>query len=178
MKKLFLISLLTILLNPTIWLPSASFAQKKERWDVKILSDGFKPSDSIVKTTVAEVEKLPLVKVRNRTPRMESERQTIEITGKITRKSLEADGDYHIEVSDGTCKDSTIACEAVNPRLAPKSSVLAKLKAVRLSCASLSVGDTVTVTGNTFQDKFHNPSPHRIRNFKEIHPITKIVKAI
>lgn len=154
-----------------------SFAQVHERWDVKTLSDGFKPSLSSAKTTtVKKIGAMPRIRVKNTQPRLNFEKQVFKITGTVSRKTLENDGDYHIELSDGSLGDSTIACESVDPAndSAKKSSLLPKFKSVRMKAKSLSVGDKVTITGVLFQDKYHNPSPLRIRNFKELHPILKI----
>ena len=125
------------------------------------------------KITVADLEKLPLIKVGNQTVRLPSEKVLIQMTGKIIRKSLEADGDYHVEISDVSCKDSTVATEFVSPadKYAKESPYIENFTKVRAFILGKKVGDRITVTGLEFQDKFHSPSPHRIRNFKEIHPV-------
>ena len=157
-------------------LATTAFAQPKERAKVKTLSDGFQPDFSkVVKVIVADVERLPLVRVGRETPRMKSEEQLLQITGTIRRIKLEADGDYHIEVSDGTM-DSTVVCEVVDPLYSTKSVCLARLESARLAAKQLSVGDKVTFTGLRFSDFRHSPSPRRTRNFIEIHPVLIIRK--
>ena len=162
---------------------SFSYAQVHERWDVKTLSDGFIPDTSKVKkVTVAKIEIIKKVKIRNTQPRLNFEKQVIQITGTISRIQLEkgttkspGDMDYHIEVTDGTMSDSTMVCEAVDPndQSASSSPYISNFKAVRKIAEQLKVGDKVIFTGMLFQDKYHSPSPHRTRNFLEMHPIIK-----
>ena len=143
--------------------------------DVKILSDGFIPDLTQVKqVTVAETGSIPRNKgVKNNQPRLNFEKTVIQITGTVKRKALESDGDFHIEVSDGSLDDSTLVCEAPDPN---DSSVMLStekdsIAAVRNVVQNLHVGDRVTFTGIEFEDKIHSPSPHRTRNFIEMHPI-------
>lgn len=157
-------------------LATAAFAQPKERAAVKTLSDGFQPDlTHVQKVTVRSIEALPLVKVGHETPRMKSEEQVLQITGTIQRIKLEADGDVHAEVTDDTM-DSTVVCEVVDPLYSTKSVMLTKLEAARLAAKRLEVGDKVTFVGLRFQDVFHSPSPHRTRNFIELHPVLGVKK--
>lgn len=161
----------------------ASYAQVHERWDVKTLSDGFVPdTNKVKKITVAKIEPILKVPVRNTQPRLNFEKQVIRITGTIRRVQLEkgtaakpGDMDYHIEVSDGTIGDSTFVCEAVDPEnsVAKTSRYISNFIKVRMLAGQLKVGDKVTFTGILFQDKFHSPSKLRTRNFLEMHPILK-----
>lgn len=154
------------------------YSQDHERWPVKVLSDKFIPdTNKSLPITVAEMHTWPRQKVGNTTPRMSTEKQVVTITGTITRMALEADGDYHIEVSDGTLSDSAMVCECVDPTLpvAAKSPFISQFKAVRAVVSKCKVGTKVNFTGVLFQDKFHSPSPKRTRNFIEIHPIIKAV---
>jgi hypothetical protein len=162
------------------------YPQKHERWDVKTLTDGFIPDTSHVKkVTVAKIQPIPKVRIRNTQTRLNFEKQVIKITGTITRIQLEkgstakpGDMDYHIEVTDGTMGDSTFVCEAVNPDDdgADASPYVSNFKKVRTLAEHLKVGDKVTFTGMLFQDKYHSPSQLRTRNFLEMHPILKAKK--
>jgi hypothetical protein len=101
----------------------------------------------------------------------------IKITGTVTRIALEngaaGDMDYHIEISDGTLDDSTLVCESVDPNdpAVVHSTERDSIQNVRKVVKKLKVGDKVTFTGIEFEDKVHKPSPHRTRNFIEMHPI-------
>jgi hypothetical protein len=150
-------------------------SQVHERWDVKTVTDGFTPGRQVKKITVAQIEVKPKIPVRNTQPRLNFEKQLVVLTGTVKRCAHEADGDYHIEVSDGSIDDSTMVCEAVDPEnsAAAQSPVLADFKAVRAVVTTIKVGMKVKFTGLLFQDKFHSPSPLRTRNFVEIHPILK-----
>ncbi len=155
------------------------FAQEHERWDVKTLTDGFSPDISSAKRiTVAKIESIRKVPVRNNQPRLNMEKQVVTITGTIRRVQLESDGDYHIEVGDGSMQDSTFVCEAVDPTnlVAATSGNLTYFTAVRSVASTLHVGDKVTFSGVIFQDKYHSPSPYRTRNFVEMHPILRAIK--
>ncbi len=148
--------------------------QEHERWDVKTLTDGFSPAmNAPAKITVAAIEPKVKIPVRNTQPRLNFEKRLVKITGTIKRKSLETDGDYHIEISDGTLGDSTFVCESVDPNnsIAATSPYVANFKNVRNVLNTKNVGDRVTFTGLLFQDKFHSPSKNRTRNFVEMHPI-------
>jgi hypothetical protein len=158
------------------------FAQKHQRWDVKTLSDGFTPNLSHPKkVTVASMGAIVRNKgVKNNQPRLNFEKKVIRITGTITRIQLEkgtavkpGDMDYHIEVSDGTLGDSTLVCESVDPAddAVPNSTEKDSIQKVRNVVKNLKKGDKVTFTGIEFEDKIHSPSPHRTRNFIEMHPI-------
>ncbi len=154
-------------------------AQTHERWDVKTITDGFIPNmQTAKKVSVASIARIAKIGVRNTQPRLNFEKRVITITGTITRIKLETDGDYHIEVSDGTLNDSTLVCEAVNPDLpvAKKSPMVSKFTSVRTVVSNLKKDDQVIFTGILFQDKYHSPSPNRTRNFLEIHPILKAKK--
>jgi hypothetical protein len=152
-----------------------NYAQVHERWDVKTLTDGFQPTGPAKKITVAKIEPKPKIGVRNTQPRLNFEKQLITITGTISRIALEADGDYHIEVTDGSVGDSTLVCEAVDPTnsVTAQSPSINDFIAVRKVVQNLKKGNKVRFTGMLFQDKSHSPSPFRIRNFLEIHPIIK-----
>lgn len=168
MKILFLLIYLSIT-DLTI------YAQVHERWDVKTITDGFQPGDQVIKVTVAKIESKAKIGVRNTQPRLNFEKQVISVTGTISRKALEADGDFHIEVTDGSIGDSTLVCESVDPEnsAAAQSPVISNFRTVRQIVKNLKVGDKVRFTGMLFQDKYHSPSQFRIRNFLEIHPILK-----
>lgn len=156
---------------------TATNTQVHERWDVKTLTNGYTPNVlSAKRTSVAIIEKTSKVPVRNTQPRLNFEKRVITIRGKITRLILESDGDYHIEISDGSLGDSTIVCEAVNPQAAVNSTCYTYIRSVRNTVTHLSLNENVEFTGMLFQDKYHNPSPNRIRNFLEIHPILKAKK--
>lgn len=159
--------ILTLLL-----LATSAFAQPKERAPVKTLSDGFQPDPTRVKLEhVSSIAAMPLEHVTRTTPRLKSEEQVVELTGTITRIAHEADGDYHIEIADGTLDDSTVVCEAVDPRYSTESAFLPELEAARLAAKRLRVGERMTFVGLEFQDIPHSPSPMRTRNFREIHPV-------
>jgi hypothetical protein len=96
-------------------LAHSGYSQIHERWDVKTINDGFQPVGPVKKVTVAQVAQKPKIGVRNTQPRLNFEKQEISITGTIIRIQLEGDGDYHIEVTDGSLGDSTLVCEAVDP---------------------------------------------------------------
>jgi hypothetical protein len=148
--------------------------QEHERWDVKTLTDGFTPNlNSVQKVTVAKIEPKAKIRVRNNQPRLNFEKQVVKISGKISDIKLEDDGDYHIEVTDGTMDDSTMVCEAVDPsnHTTANSPYASKFRTVRAKVSQLHKGDQVTFTGVLFQDKYHSPSTHRTRNFVEMHPI-------
>jgi hypothetical protein len=150
----------------------SGYGQTKERWNIKTLTDGFSPASAPIKKTVADLAILPVTKVGNQTVRLPKEKSLIEISGVITRIAKEADGDLHIEIK-GNYKDSTLVCEFVDPlnEMAAESPYLKKFIAARRTILGKKIGDSITVTGVLFQDKFHSPSPHRIRNFLEIHPV-------
>jgi len=145
----------------TLWIfCSVASAQIHERWDVKTLGDGFKPDTANARRiNVKEISLIPKVRVGNTTPRMDREKEVVRIEGTISRIQLENDGDYHIEVTDGTLGDSTADCEIPE--------VFAELHSY---ASHKKVGDPITVIGPLFQDKFHKPSKWRTRNFWEIHP--------
>ncbi len=135
-----------------------------EREPVKNLLDGFIPDTTNVRVyTVKEIASFKRVRVGNSNPRMESEKQVMQLSGTVSRISLETDGDYHIEITDGSLKDSTAVCE-----------VPSCFKSVHKQASVIKKGQKITVTGIKYQDKFHSPSPHRTRNFVEIHPVYKI----
>ena len=160
-------------------------AQTHQRWDVKTLTDGFKPDTTHVKKiTVAKIEPIAKVRIKDTQPRLNFEKQVIKITGTVSRIQLEkgtaskpGDMDYHIEVTDDSM-DSTFVCEAVNPNdeSAKKSNYVTEVKKDRAIAKKLKVGDKVTFIGVLFQDKYHKPSPLRTRNFLEMHPILKAKK--
>lgn len=114
-EKIFIILIVFVSLR--------SYTQVHERWDVKTLNDVFIPDTSKVKKIkVAKIKPIPKVPIRNTQPRMNFEKQVIQITGSISRIQLEkgtaaksGDMDYHIEVTDGTMNDSTMVCQAVDP---------------------------------------------------------------
>lgn len=170
--RIFL-SLLTLLAFTHV-----AFSQIHERWDVKTISDGFQPTGPVKKVTVAKIAQKAKIGVRNNQPRLNFEKQEISITGTISRIQLESDGDYHIEVTDGTLDDSTLVCESVDPAnsFAAQAPMIDDFKTVRALVTTLKKGDKVRFTGLEFQDRFHSPSPHRTRNFLEIHPIIKAEK--
>lgn len=171
MKQLFFILSITMSFN--------AIGQVHERWDVKTLTDGFDPNMSAISNvTVARIHNRVKIPVRNTQPRLNFERQIVRISGTITRIQHEDDGDYHIEISDGTLGDSTVVCEAVDPSNAvtATSPYVDKFQQVRNVASSLHVGDKATFTGLLFQDKFHSPSKSRTRNFVEIHPILVATK--
>ena len=180
MKRILWIIILFLLLDPC-------FAQKHQRWDVKTLSDGFTPDLSHAKkVTVASMGAIVRNKgVKNNQPRLNLEKSVIKITGTIARIELEkgttakpGDMDYHIEISDGTLGDSTLVCESVDPDdpAVANSSEKDRIKEVRDVVKTLKVGDKVRFVGIEFEDKIHSPSPHRTRNFIEMHPILKAKK--
>lgn len=149
-------------------------AQIHERWDVKTLTDGFSPViSSATKTTVAKMAKKAKVGVRNNTPRMNFEKKVVRITGTIAKKVHESDGDFHIEVTDGTLGDSTLACESVDPAnsAAANSPFVTQFQSVRGVIEGKKVGDKVTLTGVIFQDKKHGKPTKRTGNYLEMHPI-------
>ncbi len=148
---------------------TVAFSQPKDRLATKNILDGFTAKGTPKKYTVAELEKLPLIKVGNSTPRLKEEEQLIQVTGKIVLIKHELDGDIHCEVSDGTCKDSTIACEFPEPTLT-KSPFNPQFIKARRFILGKKVGDTVTITGVFFQDKKHGRTTKRIQNYLEIHP--------
>jgi len=174
----------TFIINSLILLISlCSYAQVHQRWDVKTLTDGFVPDTiNVKKVTVKQIQAKPRIKVKNTQARMNSEKKVVRITGTITRIELEAgadgDGDYHIEVTDSTIGDSTFVCEAVDPdnSITKNSPYAGNFIKVRKVVKDLKKGDKVTFTGVLFQDKYHSPSPHRTRNFVEMHPILKARK--
>ncbi len=150
--------------------------QEHERWDIKTLTDGFKPDMSDpVPESVAVLGKRKIIRVGNNTPRMGLERTIIKVSGTVVGLPAETDGDIHVELKDNS-SDSTIACEAVNPddSVVERSPYLDKFKIVRAKVAGLKIGDQVTFTGVLFQDKYHNPTKMRIRNFLEVHPILSV----
>lgn len=156
-----------------------SFAQVHERWNVKTVTDGFIPNfNNLKKITVAQIEPKPKIPVRNTQPRLNIEKQMVAISGTVSRVALESDGDYHIEITDNSMADSSFVCEAVNPGLpvAATSPMVTKFRSVYTVARKLKVGDTVKFTGLLFQDKYHSPSPHRTRNFVEMHPILMVTK--
>ncbi len=151
-----------------------SISQVHERWNVKTVTDKFSPNfHQIRKITIAQIEPKPKIPVRNTQPRLNFEKQIVSITGTVSRISLEADGDYHIEITDESMGDSSLVCEAVNPSLpvAAKSKMVSRFRSVYKIAKNLNVGDSVEFTGLLFQDKFHSPSPPRTRNFVEMHPV-------
>lgn len=158
-----------------IFFVSTSFAQTHERWDIKTLTDNQTINTTPKVVSVSQVGKVTKIKVRNATPRMKHEHNTITLKGVVSRIALETDGDYHIEVKQSG-SDSTVACEAVDPTntITATSPFINDFKTVRSKAKTLKVGSHVTITGVMFQDKYHNPSPNRTRNFVEIHPILKI----
>ncbi|HEY8687693.1 MAG TPA: hypothetical protein VIM07_00545 [Chitinophagaceae bacterium] len=165
--KIIVILFLVIINTP-------AYSQVHERWDVKTITDNFSPDfNSIRKITVAKIEPKPKIRVQNTQPRLNFEKQMVSISGTVSRIALESDGDYHIEITDGTMGDSSFVCEAVNPSLsvASGSKMVSHFKTVYKTAKNLKVGNNVEFTGILFQDKFHNPSPNRTRNFVEMHPI-------
>jgi len=170
----------TFIITIFIFLSGAcAFAQVHQRWDVKTLTDGFVPdTNNVKKVTVKTIHAKEKTRVKDTQPRLNFETQIVSITGTITTIKLEGDGDYHIEISDNTLGDSTFVCEAVDPAnaITLHSAYINDFKRVRIVAETLKVGDKITFTGILFQDKYHKPSPHRTRNFLEMHPILKAEK--
>ena len=163
---------------------ASGYAQKHERWDVKTVTDGFKPNfKSKQKVTVNKMHERTKIPVKSAQPRLNFEKKLATITGTVVRIKLESgidgDNDYHIEIADGTLDDSTVVCEAVDPEdsSAATSPMLSRFEKVRKLAKQLKLGDKVTFTGLLFQDKYHSPSQHRTRNFVEIHPILTAKRA-
>ena len=92
---------------------------------------------------------------------------------------LEADGDYHLVVSDGT---QTMIVEIPDPACAGGSPLLSQMKAARAAfdvrhapvpSTPVSEGETVTLTGVAFFDVFHSQTGVA-SNAIELHPVLSI----
>jgi hypothetical protein len=155
--------------------PSGLLGQIHERWDVKTLTDGTKldlKKIASVTTYIIDTRKIDIVgKTTSRLLPLET--HVVKLTGRIVRKTLEGDGDYHVELADATSR-SSVVCEFVDPAntVAKNSPYISYFRASRLKIAQYRLGDTITVIGVLFQDMRHGrPSPLRTRNYLEVHPV-------
>ncbi len=155
-----------------------------ERWHVKILTDAAVSTINWTPTTTTIVAQnsFPEIKVSEDTGRMDFEEQAVSIQGTVIAFKREDDMDIHLILVD-TFQDSMIA-EIPSTSCAE---VAASAYASEFDAASAwvtnnlgkpttafkNVNKSVTVTGVLFQDFNHGQDGHA-KNYREIHPVTKI----
>ncbi len=175
-----MLSLTVLLLAAPAWA-----ACGVERWPVKIGADADFPANllSPLPTTVAALSALP--PPPNPDARRDSRFLPVEGTvfsldATITLVKHEADGDYHIVVSDGS---ATMIVEAPDPACATGSKVATQIAEVQADIERRFGGPVrgrhtalaipVTVTGLGFFDKCHGQEG-RAYNCIELHPLLAI----
>jgi hypothetical protein len=147
------------------------------RWSTKTITDGFVIPKVAKSIKIIDLQNLKIIKVGKQTPRLAMEKNLISVTGTVTKHVLEADGDWHTEINDGSTTHS-LPCEAVDPndKIAKTSPYIKDFIAVHEVINSVKVGDKIEITGIEFQDNKHGTVTERIPNFDEIHPITECHK--
>lgn len=153
-----------------------------ERWAVKTLTD---PAANQVNLTPQLSSVADLVSIAppvSPTDRVgPTETSTFRISGTVIFAKAEADGDYHLGLSDA--QGNTMIAESTDPKCASGSLVLKQMEEVRASLNAklpgLAVGQVlkpmipVTITGVGFFDRLHNQTavaPNGI----EVHPIMAV----
>lgn len=154
-----------------------------ERWSVKILTDTAVHSINWtpVQTTVAQENSFPQVSISEDIGRLDFEKQAVTLTATITAFKREDDSDIHLILVDQG--DSMIAeipntsCQEVDASsFAPQFIQAAAWIATNLGKPSSDfkhVNKQATITGVRFQDFNHSQDGHA-KNYREIHPVTKI----
>jgi len=155
-----------------------------ERWHVKILTDAASASIiwNPVTTTIAEQNAFPKISVSEDTTRMSFEEQSVTIACTIVAFKREDDKDIHLILIDAS-QDSMIAevpstdCAEVAAS-AYASDFIAASQWVTANLGTpttdfKNVNKPATVTGVLFQDFDHGQDGHA-KNYREIHPVTKI----
>jgi hypothetical protein len=155
-----------------------------ERWHVKILTDGDTSSINWtpVTTTLAKQNSYPELTVSEDTTRMALEDSVVSVACTIVAFKKEDDKDIHLIIVDNA-KDSMIAeipsidcAEVAASSYASEFSAASQWVTNNLGTPSTdfkNVNKAVTITGVLFQDFNHGQDGHA-RNYREIHPVTKI----
>lgn len=152
-----------------------------ERWAVKTLTD---PAANQVSLAIQGSSIADLVSIAppiNPTDRVApTEVTTFQIQGTLTFAKKEADGDYHLVLSDGT---NTMIVEAADPKCAQGSVVLSQIASVRkqldTTLPALARGEVIkpnmhaNVQGVGFFDRLHNQTGVA-KNGIELHPLVSI----
>ncbi|HEY3873874.1 MAG TPA: hypothetical protein VGM92_00225 [Candidatus Kapabacteria bacterium] len=155
-----------------------------ERWHVKILTD---PAVSTINwtplaTTIAEQNTFPIVSISEDTDRLAFEEQVVTIKGTITAFKKEDDSDVHLILVDDSGNSiiaeipGTGCAEVAASAHAPQFNAAAQWIEQNLGKPSTdfkNVRKSVTITGVLFQDFNHGQDGHA-KNYREIHPVTKI----
>jgi hypothetical protein len=155
-----------------------------ERWHVKILTDSAVTfiNWTPVTTTIAAQNAFPIIAVSEDTPRMAFEEQAVTVQCTITAFVREDDKDIHLIIVDNS-GDSMIAeipstecAEVAASKYAPQfdsASVWVTNNLGMPGSDFKNVNKSATITGVLFQDFNHGQDGHA-KNYREIHPVTKI----
>jgi hypothetical protein len=148
----------------------------QERWDVKTLTDVSVGSvdDRVIKpVSIAAMNTLPKF-CRPSGPRRPGVETTVyELEGVITGKYGEADGDWHVVLSDG---HYSIIVESPSVGCAASSPFADRLATARHAVDAWKVGQRVRLRGVGFYDRAHGQRGMSI-SCVELHPILDVVFA-
>lgn len=157
----------------------------KDRWDVKTLcdNDSRKIDSVIVISTVKQMRTLQTKRIGNTTPRFGDEFHIFQIDCKIREYKTEADGDYHLVMTDLNDSTITMIGEIADPycQKTMRSEYLGKFIDSQASfqmvqrTAKYVQNSVYRITGVGFFDKLHGQlgvAPNGI----ELHPIIKFQK--
>ena len=162
-----------------------------ERWAIKTMSDpdvAKVEMDRIVDTDITTLAALPVPKFPNGfnvTPRFGEELKTYRVIARAVACKLEADGDYHLILTNGTTE---IGVEIPTPDYAIGSVVIGQLEQTRRQFAQMFGASTkvdtqyrklpgtmVEVVGIGFWDREHGQ--RGAKNGVELHPVLSITEA-
>ncbi|SRR5581483_6469607 len=155
-----------------------------ERWHVKILTDPeTKNIDwSAMSTTIAEQNTFPKISVSEDTGRMAFEEQAVTLTCTIAAFKKEDDHDIHLVLIDSSADSmiaeipSTSCAEVAASAYASQFDAASQWVSQHLGTPGTDFRHTnarATITGVLFQDFDHGQTGHA-KNYREIHPVTKI----
>jgi hypothetical protein len=155
-----------------------------ERWHVKNLLDpeAMAIRWSPLSSSIAQQDSFARITINENTPRLDFEKQATSIECTIVQFVKEDDGDIHLVLQDAAL-DSMIAeipsTDCAEVAGSPHASDFkAAYEWVREhlgnpSTSFKTANANVTITGVLFQDFDHGQKGHA-KNYREIHPVTKI----
>ena len=156
-----------------------------ERWSVRTLADGFRPSASPTRTTIAAERARPAPVITESTRRQPSERELLQLTCELVSVREEFDHDLHLVLRDPK-SGGTLVAEIPYPDPSLPTDLQATYRAARRVIERL-VGEAgfagraarpgivLEVVGIGFFDDPHAIPPEGTApNAREIHPVLSL----